>query len=177
MSPTPAVLPRTGRGTAASTPAGNEAPPDWDWVQERLRSGGWFWLATVAKSGAPHVRPVFAAWNGTAFLLSSNQAAAKTRNLDADPRSSLTVAYDDLHLVAEGSTRRLRGEGELLAASTTFSAVYDWPTTPTDDDRLDAPYGAPTSGGPPYRVYELDPERIFTFPVDGELFAPTRWEF
>ena len=41
---------------------------------------------------------------------------------------------------------------------------------------FDAEYGAPTSGGPPYRVYEIRPSRAFALPANNE-FAPTRWRF
>jgi hypothetical protein len=38
-------------------------------------------------------------------------------------------------------------------------------------------FGAPTSGGPPYDVYEITPTKAFGFPTDGESFTPTRWRF
>jgi hypothetical protein len=44
-------------------------------------------------------------------------------------------------------------------------------------DKLDAEFGAPTSGGPPYDVYEIAPTRAFGLPTDGETFTPTRWRF
>jgi hypothetical protein len=43
--------------------------------------------------------------------------------------------------------------------------------------KLDAEYGAPTSGGPPYDVYEITPTKAFGLPTDGESFTPTRWRF
>jgi hypothetical protein len=45
-------------------------------------------------------------------------------------------------------------------------------------DRLDAPYGAPTAGPPPYEVYAVAPEVVYAFGVDDE-HAPrsTRWRF
>jgi len=45
--------------------------------------------------------------------------------------------------------------------------MNEWPTTPAGDE-LDAEYGAPTSGGPPYRVYEIRPIRAFGLPSGGE---------
>ena len=44
-----------------------------------------------------------------------------------------------------------------------------------DGSHLDADYGAPTSGGPPYEVYEVTPAKAFALPTDGETTTPTRW--
>jgi hypothetical protein len=55
-----------------------------------------------------------------------------------------------------------------------FQAVYEWPTR-IQGSQLDADYGAPTSGGAPYEVYEVNPVKAFGFPTDGETITPTRW--
>jgi len=69
-----------------------------------------------------------------------------------------------------------RAAGRFPASDSAFGDIYDWPTE-VKDDQLDAEYWAPTSGGPPYDVYELTPHKAFGFPTDGETFAPTRWRF
>jgi predicted DNA-binding protein (MmcQ/YjbR family) len=51
----------------------------------------------------------------------------------------------------------------VFAASGAFKASYDWPTV-VAGDQLDAEYGAPTSGGPPYNVYEITPAKAFALP-------------
>jgi hypothetical protein len=43
--------------------------------------------------------------------------------------------------------------------------------------KLDADDRAPTSGGPPYDVYEITPTKAFGLPTDGEPLTPTRWRF
>lgn len=70
----------------------------------------------------------------------------------------------------------MRDEATLRRASGSFKAIYDWPTV-VMGDKLDAEYGAPTSGGPPYYVYEIVPTKAFGLPTDGETFTPTRWRF
>jgi hypothetical protein len=109
-------------------------------------------------------------------LLRSRGTARKSRNIAADGRSVLSSDAGDLHLVIEGQARRVRDEATLHRASAAFKAIYDWPTDVTGDG-LDAEYGAPTSGGPPYSVFEISPTTAFAFPVDGESFTPTRWRF
>jgi Pyridoxamine 5'-phosphate oxidase len=170
------VMQRTGRGTAATNEAGHTVPLAWGAAQERFRKGGWFWLSTVRPSRRPHVMPCFAAWSESSFFVASKASARKTRNLDADGRCVLTTDAGDAHLIVEGRASRVLDQATLERAAAAFKAVYDWPTTPSGEE-LDADYGAPTSGGPPYRVYEITPTLAFGFPTDGERFAPTRWRF
>lgn len=150
-------------------------PADWDDVQARLREGAWpFWLS-VTIGGAPHVRPVFAAWTGESFVVASNPAARKTTGLRAEGSCSIAIDLNDLHLVVEGGATRLRTESELRRATKAFEDVYSWPTA-IAGDLLDAPYAAPSSGGPPFEAYEIRPSRAFAFPTNDQ-FEPTRWQW
>ena len=99
----------------------------------------------------------------------------KSRRLDEDGRCSLAIDLSQAHLVVEGMAIRLTAEVDLDHTSRTMMDVYDWPTTVVDGE-LDAPYAAPTSGGPPFRVYEITPQRAFTFPTNDQ-FEPTRFTF
>lgn len=170
------AMSRTGKGTAADTPAGNDQPVPWTEAEHRFRRGGWYWLATLRPDGAPHVVPVFAGWSGSSFFICSKSTARKSRDLDDDDRCVVTTDTGDMHIVVEGRATRVLDRATLERASAVFRDVFDWPTTPAGDE-LDAPYGAPTSGGPPYRVYEVHPTKAFGFPTDGEATTPTRWRF
>lgn len=174
-SPITELIPRRGRGTEAETEAGNTQPLDWEVAVERFEQGGWFWLSTVRPDGRPHAMPCFAAWSGSSFFVASKATARKSRNLDANPSCVLAKDAGDAHLVIEGQVRRVRDAEGLRRAAEAMLRIYDWPTRPLGDE-LDADYGAPTSGGPPYRVYEIVPVRAFGLPLD-ETFAPTRWQF
>ena len=176
QAPTTEVIPRTGRGTGAETPAGNSGPLAWSEAQDRFLKGGWFWLSTVRPDGRPHAVPCFAAWSGPTFFVATKEGKRKTRNLDADGRCVLTTDAGDAHLIVEGRAARVRDEATLARAMHAFATIYEWPTR-VEGDELDANYGAPTSGGPPYRVYEITPSVAFGLPTDGEAFAPTRWRF
>jgi len=120
--------------------------------------------------------PLFAVWSESALYVSSKETARKSRNLAADGRCVITTDTGDLHLIVEGQARRVNDEATLRRASDAFRAIYDWPTVVTGE-KLDAEYGAPTSGGPPYDVYEITPTKAFGLPMDGESFTPTRWRF
>jgi hypothetical protein len=119
---------------------------------------------------------VLAVWSESALYVSSKETAKKSRNLAADGRCVITTDAGDLHLIVEGEAQRVRNEATLRRASDAFNSIYDWPTMVTED-KLDAEFGAPTSGGPPHDVYEITPTKAFGFPTDGESFTPTRWRF
>ena len=176
IEPAGEAMSREGKGTAAAGEAGNSRPLRWEDARQRLTRGGWFWLVTVRPDGAPHAMPVFAVWSESALYVVSKDTARKSRNLEADGRCVVTTDAGDLHLIVEGTARRVRDDATLRRASAAFEAGYGWPTVVTGD-RLDADYGAPTSGGPPYNVYEIAPTKAFGLPTDGESSTPTRWRF
>ena len=174
--PVAEAMSREGKGTRAATEQGNSQPTDWREAERRFRKGGWFWLATVRADGAPHVVPVFAAWSGSAFFVASKDTARKSHHMDADGRCVLTNDAGDMHLIVEGRAHKITDDAALARASEAFATVYNWPTR-VEGGKLDADYGAPTSGGPPYDVYEVTPTKAFGLPTDGESFTPTRWRF
>ena len=175
-APVTEAMSREGRGTRAASEQGNSRPTEWREAERHFRKGGWFWLATVGLDGAPHVMPVFAAWAGSTFFVASKDTARKSRHLNADGRCVLTHDAGDMHLIVEGVARKVTDAAGLTRASAAFATVYQWPTT-VIDGKLDADYGAPTSGGPPYDVYEVRPTKAFGLPTDGDTFTPTRWRF
>lgn len=147
----------------------------WGDLESILRDGsGTTWLS-VRTSESVHVRPIFAAWTGTSFVFASNPGAAKSRHLEADGSCSLAIDLGRAHLVVEGTAAKVTGPDDLARASRTLHDVYGWPTTVVGD-QLDAPYAAPSSGGPPFDAYEVTPGRAFAFPTDDQ-FDPTRFTF
>lgn len=170
------VMSRAGEGSAAASEEGNSTPVSWDDARQRLTKGGWFWFATVRPDGAPHVMPVLAVWSDSALSVSSKETARKSRSLEHEARCVITTDTGDLHLIVEGTARQVHDEATLIRVSAAFEAIYDWPTE-VKGDQLDAEYGAPTSGGPPYGLFEIVPTKAFGFPTDGETFTPTRWDF
>ncbi|MGP4025314.1 pyridoxamine 5'-phosphate oxidase family protein [Actinomadura sp. 3N407] len=172
QTPVAEALTPTGKGTGVTPGAG---VLDWSEVERRFTQDGWRWLATVRPDGAPHVMPVFGAWSESVLFVVSKATARKSRNLDVDGRCVLSADVEGAHLVVEGDASRVLDEETLERASAAFERVYGWPTTIAGAE-LDADYGAPTSGGPPYRVYQIVPSKVFALPSAGD-FMPTRWRF
>ncbi len=172
QTPTKRELSTDGRGTGVTEDA---QPFEWSDVEQRLRTGGFRWFTSLRPDGAPHTRPVFAAWSDGVLFTASKEGTQKTRNLDGDGRCSLAIDEDGAHLVIDGVATRVVDEEALRQASAAFDDVYSWPTRVAGDE-LDADYGAPTSGGPPYRVYKITPTAVYAFPAGGH-FLPARWTF
>ena len=58
---------------------------------DRLRREEMIWLTTVRADGQPQTSAVWFHWDGTDFLLVSQPAAPKLRNIAGDPRVSLNL--------------------------------------------------------------------------------------
>lgn len=174
--PATEVIPRQGKGTQPFDDRGLFPAADWEMVTGELRKGSaTFWLATLSCDGAPHVRPVLAAWTGTSFVITSKHDAVKSRNLRADGRCAITADIGPLHIVVEGHAQRVIDRDRLQLASWSMQEIFGWPNEVVGEER-DADYGAPTSGGPPFEVYEIRPQKAFGFPTQDD-FEPTRWRF
>jgi hypothetical protein len=173
-APVRETIARSGHRTRpeGSAPSG---PIEWGEIDRQLRAGDAACWLSAPNGGGVHTRPVFAAWTGSSFVVASNPAAVKTRHLEAADRCSVATGLQGIHLVVEATPRRLTEPDDLRRAVAAFADVYDWPTE-VAGDLLDAPYAAPTSGGPPFRVYELIPLRAHAFPTD-DGFEPTRFRF
>jgi hypothetical protein len=156
-------------GTGGGTPA------PWAEAREQLAGSQAYWIATNHPSGRSHVRPVLAVWVDDALYLSSDPAARKSRNLDAEARCSVATSCDDLDLVVEGNAARVTDPRRLQRVAAAYRTKYDWPVTVVGS-AFTAPYAAPTAGEGPFAVYEVDPVTVFAFPT-SDKFAPTRWLF
>lgn len=152
-------------------------PIPWPDARDRLAGERFYWLATTDPGGRPHVRPVLAVWVDNALYTSTSPTARKGRNLDADPRCSVTARTDDLDLVLEGTATRVT-DGETLArVADAYRSKYGWPVE-IRDRAFEAPYGAPTAGPPPYLLYRVTPVQVYGFGTDDALGPrTTRWRF
>jgi PPOX class probable F420-dependent enzyme len=63
-------------------------------ADRRLRTEQILWLTTVRADGQPQSSPVWFVWDGETFLIFSQPAAQKLRNLAANPRVAVHVDTD-----------------------------------------------------------------------------------
>lgn len=164
--------------TIASDAAPSTEPLAWDEVRERFAADRWYWLATAGAGGRPHVRPVLAVWLDNKVYSTTSPRAAKGRNLQRHPECSLAARTPEIDIVVEGATSWADDRDLLERIASAYNSKYNWPVTITADNMLDAPYGAPTAGSPPYRAYGITPTTVYAFGTGGDLgVRSTRFRF
>ena len=97
-------------------------------AEERLHGDEMIWLTTVRADGQPQTSAVWFHWDGTDFLLVSQPAAPKLRNIAGDPHVSL-----NLNGVGHGS--------DLVVVEGMAEVVPDYASGPWPEPaRIDAYY-------------------------------------
>lgn len=114
-----------------------------------------FWLATIDPDGRPHVNGIGASFYDGSFWFETGRGTRKARNLDRDPRCTLSVATHGFDLVADGEAALVTD----VAAVAEFArrcAEGGWPARATDDGTaITAEFSAPSAGPPPWHVYRM----------------------
>jgi hypothetical protein len=134
------------------------------------------WLATIDPDGSPHVTGIGALWVEGAFWFETGERTRKGKNLDRDPRCTLSVATQEFDLVVEGRGHKVT-DPTTVAAMAVQWADQGWPAQVDDTGRaLTAEYSAPSAGPPPWSVYRLTAHRA-TALATVEPGGATRWTF
>jgi hypothetical protein len=175
----------------SSTPIANEPstlrhaadhgrrPATLPWVDavEHLTRADGYWVVTLDRAGGPCPRPVFSVVVDAAVHFSSSPAAQKARNLGLDARCALGAHTAEFDLVVEGTGHRLTDPTALEPVAEAYRTRYGWPVT-VADDAMNAPFGAPTAGPPPYAVFRIEPTRAYAMGItDDTNYLSTRYLF
>jgi Pyridoxamine 5'-phosphate oxidase len=162
----------------ATDAAADVAPIDWDEVGRLFAAERWYWVATTGDDGRPHLRPVLAVWVDERIYSTTNPAARKGRNLASSPSAAFAARAPAMDIVIEGPIAWIDDRQRLQRIGQAYQDKYGWPVTVTADNAFHAPYGAPTAGHPPYRVYELTPSVAYAFGTGENLGErSTRFRF
>jgi Pyridoxamine 5'-phosphate oxidase len=153
------------------------APLPWEEARARIEAARFYFLTTLHQSGRPHTRPVLAVWTGEVLCTTSAETAQKGRNMRRDPRCSIAIMGEDMHIVLEGKAQPVRDEVMLGRVAQAYRSKYDWPVTVVDGG-FDAPYAAPAAGPPPYEPYMIVPSVVYGWGT-SDVIGPrhTRWSF
>lgn len=153
------------------------ATVEWDLVVDRLAGTHRGWVTVVAPTGRPHTRPVLFVVIEAQLFTTSGGAAVKTRLLDDGGGVSFAASCEGLDAVWTGTASRVGDAASVERIAAAFREKYGWPAEAVGD-ALDAPYGAPSAGPPPYRVYRIDPVTVHALGTDEDLGSrSTRFEF
>ena len=153
---------------ASDAPPGT-APLEWDELQRRFAAERSYWLATAGRGGRPHLRPILAVWLAGQIYSTTSPSARKGRNIAERPECSLAARALAIDIVIEGTASWVDDRGLLQQIAAAYDSKYGWPVTVTPGNMFDAPYGAPTAGPPPYRVYQVTPVAVYGFGTDDDL--------
>jgi Pyridoxamine 5'-phosphate oxidase len=173
----------TGRASVIAeviaTDAGAGAVPiDWEEAARLFAAERWYWVATTGDGDRPHLRPVLAVYLDERVYSTTSPAARKGRDLTRRPSAALAARAPAIDIVIEGPVTWIDDRPVLERVAGAYRDKYEWPVTVTADGVFDAPYGAPTAGPPPYRVYELAPTVAYAFGTGGNLGErSTRYSF
>jgi hypothetical protein len=170
----PGVIAEVIAGGAAA----GAAPIDWDETSRLFAAARQYWVATTGAQARPHLRPVLAVLVGERIYSTTSPAARKGRDLASKPSAALAAGAPDIDIVIEGTTAWIEDRQQLRRVGDAYQDKYGWPVTVTADNAFGAPYGAPTAGHPPYRVYELTPTVAYAFGTGNNLGErSTRYRF
>jgi PPOX class probable F420-dependent enzyme len=137
----------------------------WAEAERRLLAAHDYWCATVRPDGRPHVMPVWGVWLEGGLWFSSAVGSRKVRNLDAEPRCTLTTDDARDPVVVEGVAERIVEPTAIRAFLAAVNAKYGSTLT---EDFLDPAVNATVAVRP-----------VTVFALSGADFtgSPTRWRF
>ena len=138
--------------------------------------GGEFFvvLGTVRPDGRPHAAGIGARWLDGHFYFTSGPGTRKSRNLAAQPRSTIHVRLASLDLTLEGLAERVTDPPTLER----LAALYregGWPAE-VEGAALTAPFSASSAGPPPWHLYRFT-IRTAIGVATAEPSGATRWAF
>jgi hypothetical protein len=137
----------------------------WSWAETRLVGSHDFWLATVTPAGVPHLMPVWAVWQDQKLWFSSSNGSRKARNLNLEPRCTLSTDSPLEPVVVHGHAERITDPDPLARMLAAENAKYG-----TD-------YGLDMVDPASNSVYALRPLWVFALDSSDFTGSPTRFTF
>ena len=131
-------------------------------------------LSTVRPDDHPHTAGVGALWHDGDLYVVSGPKTRKSRNLEANPASTIAVSLPGLDLVLEGDAVRVIDRETLEIVADRYRA-WEWPVA-VEGDAFVAPYSAPSAGPPPWYLYRFTFHTAFGV-ASAEPHGATRWRF
>jgi len=114
------------------------------------------WLATLNHDGSPHVTGVGALFVDGAFWFETGERTRKARNIERDPRCSLSVSTLEYDLTIEGHAAKVTDEATVASLAARWRAG-GWPAeVDSSGVALTAAFSAPSAGPPPWSVYRVE---------------------
>ncbi len=135
----------------------------WPEVERRLTVAHDYWVATVRPDGRPHVMPVWGVWLDGRLWFSSGRGSRKARNLEADPRCTVTTDDARNPVVGDGVAERVTDADRIAVFVAAVNGKYHAGMTASFQD--------PRVNG----TYAVRPQRVIAISGDDFVGSPTRW--
>jgi Pyridoxamine 5'-phosphate oxidase len=136
-----------------------------------------FWLASLNPDGSPHVTSVGALWHAGSCWFQTGQCTRKAKNVERDPRCTVSVATKGYDVMISGDARRVT-DAPIVAELAALWAQGGWPAEPDDSGTgITAPFNAPALGPPPWFVYQVTPRTATAVGTAEETPGSMRWQF
>ncbi len=114
------------------------------------------WIATIDADGSPNLNGIGSLWLDGAFIFETGRTSRKGRNIERDPRCTISLALEDFDLVVEGEAELVTDPALVLEVARLYAE--DWPCrVDASGIALTAEFSAPSAGPPPWHVYRVVP--------------------
>jgi hypothetical protein len=137
----------------------------WSEVERRLSVAHDYWVVTVRPDRSPHAMPVWGVWLEDRIWFSSGRRSRKARNLEADPRCTITTDDARDPVVVDGVAERLSGTEEIATFVAAVNIKYD--------ASISTDFQDPAVNG----TYAVRPVRVIALSGADFTGSPTRWRF
>jgi PPOX class probable F420-dependent enzyme len=137
----------------------------WVEAERRLTVAHDYWVATVRPDGSPHAMPVWGVWHDGRLWFSSGRRSRKARNLDADPRCTVTTDDARNPVVVDGSAERVTDGAGIAAFVAAANGKYG--------GGMSVEFLHPEVNG----TYAVRPLRVVAISEADFAGSPTRWTF
>lgn len=94
-------------------------------IDTRLRKEEIIWLATTRPNGAPHLVPIWYAWDGSKVYFATPPHTQKIRNIRQMPRVAIALPDGMNVVILEGDAALVDG-AERKHAAELFNNKYEW---------------------------------------------------
>jgi hypothetical protein len=153
-------------------------PLPWKRARDLLEAGALAeaasFLGTVRADGRPHSARIGAAWYDGDVYFQTGRQTRKARNLEVNRACTLSTSLTGIDLVVEGLAERITAGSTLEAVAAVWRGG-GW-AAEVSGDGIVAPYNAPGTGRPPWRVYRVAAHTVFGV-ATAKPYGATRWRF
>jgi hypothetical protein len=134
------------------------------------------WIATIDADGSPNVNGIGSLWLDGAFIFETGRTSRKGRNIERDPRCTISLSLEDFDLVVEGEAELVTDKALVLEVARLYAE--DWPCRVDESGiALTADFSAPSAGPPPWHVYRVVPQTAKVLSITPEPGGATRFTF